>query len=65
MSWISEDGQMQLQARIGRGKIVIAADSLVNNQESSHVAAAYQLFDHVSKIAEEIVHQQTQTPIEN
>ncbi len=65
MSWISEDGQMQLQARIGGGKIVIAADSLVNNAESGQVAAAYQLFDHVSKIAEEIVHQQDQTPIEN
>ena len=65
MSWISEDGQMQLQARIGGGKIVIAADSLVNNVESSQVAAAYQLFDHVSKIAEEMVHQQGQTPIEN
>lgn len=65
MSWISEDGQMQLQARIGGGKIVIAADSLVNNEESGQVAAAYQLFEHVSKIAEEIVHQQGQTPIEN
>jgi hypothetical protein len=64
MSWISEDGQMQLQARIGGGKIIIAADSLVNNEESGQIVAAYQLFDHVSKIAEEIA-QQSQSPIEN
>lgn len=65
MSWISEDGQMQLQARIGSGKIIIAADPLVSNDESDHIAAAYQLFDHVSKIAEEIVQHQGQTPIAN
>jgi len=65
MSWISEDGQMQIQARIGGGRIIIAADSFVNKEESGQVAAAYQLFDHVSKIAEEIVHQLGQTPIEN
>lgn len=65
MSWISEDGQMQLQARIGGGKIIIAADSLANNEESRHIAAAYQLFDHISKIAEEIVQHPTQTPIAN
>lgn len=65
MSWISEDGQMQLQARIGRGKIIIAADSLINNEDTGQVAAAYQLFDHVSKIAEEIVHHATRTPMEN
>jgi len=65
MSWISEDGQMQLQARLGGGKIVIAADSLVNHGESSQVAAAYQLFDHVGKIAEEIVRHGNHAPIEN
>jgi predicted transcriptional regulator len=66
MSWISEDGQMQLHARIGGGKIMIGADSIpASNQESGQVAAAYQLFDHVSKIAEEIVHQLGQTPAEN
>ena len=65
MSWISEDGQMQLQARIGAGKIIIVADSLVNNEESGHVAAAYQLFDHVSKIAEEIARHESHTPVEN
>lgn len=64
MTWISEDGQMQLQARIGGGKLIIAADSLVNNEESGQIAAAYQLFDHVSKVAEEIA-QQSQSPIEN
>jgi len=65
MSWISEDGQMQLQARLGGGKIIIAADSLVNNEESGQVAAAYQLFDHVSKIAEEIARHENHTPVEN
>jgi DNA-binding transcriptional ArsR family regulator len=65
MTWISEDGQIELQARIMGGKITIAADSLVNTQNSGHVAAAYQLFDHVSKIAEEIVRRQNQTPTEN
>jgi hypothetical protein len=64
MTWISEDGQMQLQARIGGGKLIIASDSPVNNEESGQIAAAYQLFDHVSKIAEEIA-QQSQTTIEN
>jgi hypothetical protein len=64
MTWISEDGQMQLQARIGGGKLIIAADSLANNEESGQIAAAYQLFDHVSKVAEEIA-QQSQSPIEN
>jgi predicted transcriptional regulator len=64
MSWISEDGQLQLQARIGGGKIIVSADSLSDDQKSLQVAAAYQLFDHISKIAEEIV-QQTPTPIAN
>lgn len=64
MTWISEDGQIQLQARIMGGKITIAADSLASTQESGHIAA-YQLFDHVSKIAEEIVRRQNQTPTEN
>jgi hypothetical protein len=65
MSWISEDGQMQLQARLGGGKIIIAADSLVNNEQSGQVAAAYQLFDHVSKIAEEIARHENHTSVEN
>ena len=64
MSWISEDGHMQLQARIGDGKIVIAIDPLSNAEESNQIAAAYQLFEHVSKIAEELV-QQNQTPMAN
>jgi hypothetical protein len=64
MSWISEDGQVQLQARIGGGKIIIAADSL-NNEGSGQIAAAYQLFDHFTKIAEEMVQHPGQTPIEN
>jgi hypothetical protein len=55
---------MQLQARIGGGKIVIAIDPLSNAEESNQIAAAYQLFDHVSKIAEELV-QQNQTPMAN
>jgi biotin operon repressor len=65
MSWISEDGQMQLQARIMTGKIVITADSLTPNAESQQIAAAYQLFDHISKIAEEMVQHQGHSPIAN
>jgi hypothetical protein len=65
MSWISENGQMQLQARLGSGKIIIVADSLSNNEEPGQVAAAYQLFDHVSKIAEEIVRHENHIPAEN
>jgi DNA-binding transcriptional ArsR family regulator len=65
MSWISEDGQMQLQARIMSGKILITADSLAANGESQQIAAAYQLFDHISKIAEEMVQHQGQAPIAN
>jgi hypothetical protein len=55
MSWISEDGRMQLQARITNGKIMIGADTYGNYPESEHIAAAYQLFDHITKITEEIV----------
>jgi len=65
MSWISEDGQMQLQARIMSGKIIITADSLAANVESLQIAAAYQLFDHISKIAEEMVQHHGQSPIAN
>jgi hypothetical protein len=65
MSWISEDGQMQLQARLGNGKIIIAADLPDNTEKPGQIAAAYQLFDHVSKIAEEIVHRETRPPLEN
>jgi len=65
MTWISEDGQMQVQARIGGGKITIAANSLSNNEEPHRIAAAYQLFDHVTKVAEEIMQQPAQPPIEN
>jgi len=55
MSWISEDGRMQLQARIADGKITIGADTYANHDGSEHIAAAYQLFDHITKITEEIV----------
>jgi biotin operon repressor len=65
MTWISEDGQMQVQARIGGGKITIAADSFANNEEPRRIAAAYQLFDHVTKIAEEVMQQPAQPPIAN
>ena len=64
MSWISEDGQLQLQARIGGGKITVSADSLTNDQRSLQISAAYQLFDLISKIADEMV-QQTPVPIAN
>lgn len=65
MSWISEDGQIQLQARIGRGKIIIAADSANSNDDPRQTAAAYQLFDHVSKITEDLVQHQPQSLIAN
>jgi DNA-binding transcriptional ArsR family regulator len=65
MSWISEDGQMQLQARIMTGKILITADSLAPNAESQQIAAAYQLFDHISKVAEEMVQHQVHSPVAN
>lgn len=65
MSWISEDGHMQLQARIGHGKIVIGAAVYVGQNESEQVAAAYQLFDHITRVAEEMVQTQHPTPIAN
>jgi DNA-binding MarR family transcriptional regulator len=65
MSWISEDGRLQLQARIGGGKITIGADSYTNQSESEQIAAAYQLFDHITKVAEEMVQTASQTPIAN
>ena len=55
MSWISEDGHMQLQARISSGKIAIGTDTYTNQNESEQIAAAYQLFDHITKVAEEMV----------
>jgi predicted transcriptional regulator len=65
MSWISEDGRMQLQARISGGKITIGADSYTKQSESEQIAAAYQLFDHITKIAEEMVQPATPTPVAN
>ncbi len=65
MSWISEDGRMQLQARIGGGKITVGADSYANQSESEQIAAAYQLFDHITKVAEEMVHTVSPAPVAN
>lgn len=65
MSWISEDGRLQLQARISGGKITIGADSYTNQNESEQIAAAYQLFDHITKVAEEMVQTANQTPVAN
>jgi len=65
MTWISEDGQMQVQARMAGGKITIAADSLIGSEEPRRIAAAYQLFDRITKAAEEIMHQPTQPSVEN
>ena len=65
MSWISEDGRMQLQARISAGKITIGADSNTTQNDSQQIAAAYQLFDHITKIAEEMVQNANPTPIAN
>jgi len=55
MSWISEDGRMELQAKINSDKITIGADPHGNYDQSEQMAAAYQLFDHITKIAEEMV----------
>jgi predicted transcriptional regulator len=65
MSWISEDGRMQLQARISSGKITIGADSYTNQTESEQIAAAYQLFDHITKVAEEMVQLASPAPVAN
>ena len=59
MSWISEDGQLQLQAKISHGKIIIGTDT--KQDEPAQIAAAYQLFDHISKAAEEIIQPTSQT----
>lgn len=54
MSWISEDGRMQLQARISGGRITISTDTYTSQSESEQIAAAYQLFDHITKATEEM-----------
>ena len=63
MSWISEDGRMQLQARINSGKITIAADAYTSQNESEQIAAAYQLFDHITKVTEEMAQTTNHSPI--
>jgi hypothetical protein len=65
MSWISEDGQLQLRARISGGKILIGADMASKRNESEQIAAAYQLFDHISKVAEEIIQPATPQTVAN
>ena len=65
LSWISEDGQLQLQARIGGGKITIGADTYTKQSESEQISAAYQLFDHISKVAEDIIQPSTPQAIAN
>ena len=55
MRWISEDGRLELQARINSGKITIEAGTYTNENESEQIAAAYQLFDHITKVAEEML----------
>jgi len=65
MSWISEDGRMQLQARINSGKITIVADTYISQNESEEIAAAYQLFDHITKVTEEMAQTITPTPVAN
>jgi predicted transcriptional regulator len=55
MSWISEDGRMELQAKINSDKITIGADTHGDYNQSEQMAAAYQLFDHITKVAEEMV----------
>jgi hypothetical protein len=63
MSWISEDGRMQLQARISSGRITIATDAHTDQNESEQIAAAYQLFDHITKVAEEMVQTANNPPV--
>ena len=65
MSWISEDGHMELQARIGDGKITIGVESMTNQNESEQIASAYQLFEHITKITEEMMHPETRRPAAN
>jgi hypothetical protein len=65
MSWISEDGRVQLQARINSGKITIATDTYNTQNESEQIAAAYQLFDHITKVTEEMAQTVTHTPVAN
>lgn len=65
MSWISEDGRTELQARISQGKISIMIELPADQVEAQQIAAAYQLFDHISKVAEEMVQNTAQTPIAN
>lgn len=62
MSWISEDGHMELQARINSDKITIGADTHSTCNESEQIAAAYQLFDHITKITEEMVQTASSLP---
>lgn len=62
MSWISEDGRLELQARINSDKITIGADTHGNYNESEQMAAAYQLFDHITKIAEDMVQASNNPP---
>ena len=62
MSWISDDGHMELQAKINSDKITIGADMHGGNNESERMAAAYQLFDHIAKIAEEMVQTANSSP---
>jgi len=62
MSWISEDGRMELQAKINSDKITIGADTHGNYNESEQMAAAYQLFDHITKIAEDMVETVNNSP---
>ena len=62
MSWISEDGRMQLQAKINSGKITITTDVHTSQNESEQIAAAYQLFDHITKVTEEMAQTTNHSP---
>jgi DNA-binding transcriptional ArsR family regulator len=62
MSWISDDGRMELQARINSDKITIGADTHGNQDQSEQMTAAYQLFDHITKIAEEMAQTASNPP---
>jgi len=64
LSWVSEDGRRQVQAKIGEGKIEITSETRNGQDDAFRVTAAYELFDYVSKVAEEII-QDVEQPVQN
>lgn len=65
MRWVSEDGRHQVQAQIGEGKIKITSEAHNGQDDPFRVTAAYELFDYVSKVAEEIMHERVEQAVPN